>query len=154
NSRRGGPRRRFRCRPRRHSTIAVASDSEKAGVENNDNRPADRLTAFAAAEASLVEQCGSTPCDAASFRRKLAPCSLGRCHGTCCYDGVHVDDDTAGVLQRLATERADDFRRMGVALPEAVIVHEQWRGSQPQAKTAVRPYPFKSTVKDYPSHFN
>lgn len=123
-------------------------------MDNNGDRTSGHLTAFAGAEAALAESCAAAPVDSAAFRRKLSRCSLHRCHGTCCYDGVHVGDDTAAVLQRLADQRADEFREMGLRLPDAVIVHEQWRGSEPSAKTAVKPFPFKSVVEDYPAHFN
>ncbi len=125
-----------------------------AVMENDSDRSAGTLTAFASAEAALVERCAQSPVDGAAFRRKISRCSLRHCRGTCCYDGVHVDDDTAKILQQLADERAEDFRAMGLNLPDAVVVREQWRGSNPTTKTAVRPFPFKSAVEDYPSHFN
>src|SRR6266545_960914 len=123
-------------------------------MDSDSDRTSGNLTAFAEAEAALVESCAAAPVDGAAFQRKLSRCSLRRCHGTCCYDGVHVDDDTAATLQRLADQRADEFREMGLRLPDAVIVHEQWRGSDPSAKTAVKPFPFSSVVEDYPAHFN
>ncbi len=123
-------------------------------MDSDSDRTSGHLTAFASAEAALVESCAAAPVDGAAFRRKLSRCSLSNCHGTCCYDGVHVDDDTGTILQRLADQRADEFREMGLSLPDAVIVHEQWRGSDPAAKTAVKPFPFSSVVEDYPAHFN
>src|SRR5437870_5833782 len=84
-------------------------------MDNDGDRASGHLTAFASAEAALVESCAATPVDGAAFRRKLSRCSLRHCHGTCCYDGVHVDDDTAEILQQLADERADEFREMGLS---------------------------------------
>ena len=126
----------------------------RATMDNDSDRASGHLTAFAGAETALVESCAAAPVDGTAFRRKLSRCSLRQCRGTCCYDGVHVDDDTAAILQRLAGQRADEFREMGLNLPDAVIVHEQWRGSDPAAKTAVKPFPFSSVVEDYPAHFN
>jgi hypothetical protein len=119
-----------------------------------DNRSTPTLTAFADAEASLAERCAAAAVDGAAFRRKLARCSLARCRGTCCYDGVHVDAEAADIIQRLAVDRAEDFARMGLSLPDDVIVQQQWRGLPPQTKTAVKPFPFSSVVGDYPAHFN
>jgi hypothetical protein len=126
----------------------------RAALPSVDDRPTQALTGFAGAEAKLAERCGSAPLDGAAFRRKLARCSLGRCRGTCCYDGVHVDEESAAILQALAADRAEDFARMGLSLPDDVIVQQQWRGSAPQTKTAVKPFPFSSVVEDYPAHFN
>jgi hypothetical protein len=123
-------------------------------MDNDSDGTSGHLTAFAGAEAALVEGCAASTVDGAAFQRKLSRCSLRRCGGTCCYDGVHVDDDTAVILQQLADQRPDEFRDMGLSLPDAVIVHEQWRGSNPAAKTAVKPFPFSSVVEDYPAHFN
>jgi hypothetical protein len=42
---------------------------------------------------------------------------------------------------------------MGLNLPEKVIEKSEWNGIK-GVKTSVRPFPFRSLVKDYPTHFN
>jgi hypothetical protein len=117
-----------------------------------DSLPAS-LTAFAAAESELRRRCGDARVDSVSFQRKLAPCDMGKCRGTCCYDGAHVDEDTAAVLQRLATDRAAAFRDMGLSLPTQVTEQSCWRDTGPSTKTAVRPVPSSSLPADFPAHF-
>jgi hypothetical protein len=122
-------------------------------MQDEPRARADGLTAFGNAEASLRQHCRHARVDAREFSRKLSRCSLATCRGTCCYDGVPVDDDTAAVLDRLATERAADFAEIGLELPAAVIVEAEWQGATGK-KTAVKPFPFRSVVADYPRHFN
>lgn len=110
------------------------------------------MTAFVAAAASLREQARTASLDPREFERPLARCSVANCHGVCCYDGVPVDDDTAAVLQKLSVEHATEFQQMGLSLPDEVIVECEWRGSAAK-KTAVRPFPFRSLLRDYPQHF-
>lgn len=45
-----------------------------------------------------------------------------------------------------------EFRDMGLSLPSDVIVDSEWHGAISK-KTAVRPFPFRSLVDDYPDHF-
>jgi hypothetical protein len=111
------------------------------------------FTAFTKSESSLRKRLANAKIDTQEFQRKLARCSLSTCRGTCCYDGASVDEDTANLVQQLSSERAADFRAMGLSLPEAVIVKSQWHGVTGK-KTATRPFPFRSLVPDYPSHFN
>ena len=115
--------------------------------------PNQALTAFGRAEASLRQRYADTRIDAGEFQRPLSRCALATCRGTCCYDGIAVDDDTAGVLDRLAAERATSFADMGLKLPARVIVENEWRG-RTSRKTAVRPFPFRSVVPDFPPHFD
>jgi hypothetical protein len=42
---------------------------------------------------------------------------------------------------------------MGIDLPAAVVEKSEWNGVA-GVKTAVRPFPFRSYVKNYPDHFN
>jgi hypothetical protein len=56
------------------------------------------------------------------------------------------------VLQELSTTHAAEFREMGLSLPSQVIVDSEWHGAVSK-KTAVRPFPFRSLVDDYPRHF-
>jgi hypothetical protein len=71
----------------------------------------------------------------------------------CCYGGVSVDNDTAEVLQRLATERKSDFQKMGLDLPNPVVAPTEWHGVKANI-TALKPRNFRSRVKDYPAHFD
>jgi hypothetical protein len=122
-------------------------------VTNVNDAAGRGLTAFREAEASLRARCRNASIQPAEFQRKLSRCSLAACRGTCCYDGIAVDDDTAAVLERLATERAADFAEIGLQLPDTIIVNSEWRGVRSR-KTAVRPFPFRSLVADFPTHFN
>jgi hypothetical protein len=71
----------------------------------------------------------------------------------CCYGGVSVDKDTADVIQKLATERKSDFKKMGLDLPEAVVAPTEWHGVVGNI-TALKPRPFRSMVEGYPNHFD
>jgi hypothetical protein len=71
----------------------------------------------------------------------------------CCYGGVSVDDHTADVLQRLSTERASDFREMGLELPDIVVAPTEWHGAAGNI-TALKPLAFRSLDENYPAHFD
>lgn len=70
-------------------------------------------TAFPATERALRAALADAELDAASFERRLAPCSLARCGGTCCHDGVHVNPEVALVLENLARRERDFFCEVG-----------------------------------------
>ena len=110
------------------------------------------VTAFSKSAEAVRKQYGDVPLDPAEFQRKLTRCSLS-CKGMCCYGGVSVDDDTAEVLQRLATERRSDFQKMGLDLPNPVVAPTEWHGVKGNI-TALKPRNFRSRVKDYPAHFD
>jgi hypothetical protein len=109
------------------------------------------VTAFSKSAETVRKQYGDVPLDPAEFQRKLTRCSL-TCEGMCCYGGVSVDNDTAEVLQRLATERRSDFQKMGLDLPHPVVAKTEWHGVVGNI-TALKPRNFRSRVADYPAHF-
>ena len=122
-------------------------------MANDKKNSPDTLTAFTKSLASLRKRLLNTKLDAREFARKLSRCSLQTCRGTCCYDGASVDDDTADVIQQLSFERSSEFAAMGLTLPEQVVERSEWNGKV-GTKTATRKFPFRSVVKDYPTHFN
>jgi hypothetical protein len=113
----------------------------------------DSITAFAESEAALRERCKDAKLSPAEFQRKLSRCSLNTCRGMCCYGGVSVDDSTAAVVQQLSTERASDFRGIGLELPETVVAPTEWHRIAGNI-TALKPRPFRSLVENYPAHFD
>ena len=112
----------------------------------------DDVTAFGESEVALKKRYASAEIDPTEFRRNLKRCGLS-CKGMCCYGGVSVDDGTAVVLQQLATERADDFRHMGLELPETVVAPTEWHGVVGNI-TALKLRPFRTLVPTYPEHFD
>jgi hypothetical protein len=111
------------------------------------------LTVFRDSEIALREQYGNARLDADAFQRKISRCSLASCKGTCCYGGVRVDDDTARVLQQLSLDRASAFREMGLSLPSTVVTRTEWQGVAGNI-TALKPFPFRSLVAEFPAHFD
>ncbi len=110
------------------------------------------LTAYAGDEAMLRRRLADGSVDARSFQRPVARCEISSCQGMCCYDGVYVSEEAAAVIAALAERHADIFARLGLDLPERVIVRGEWR-SKAGLKTAVRPRAFSATVEGYPAHF-
>ncbi|HEX2095639.1 MAG TPA: hypothetical protein VHG28_24795 [Longimicrobiaceae bacterium] len=104
-------------------------------------------TAYPATETALRATLGDAPLDRASFERRLAPCTLPHCRGTCCSEGVRLNGEEATVLRHLVCGEAEHLRSLGVEDPEGAIVREGrgWR-------TALRPEPFHGRVPDYPAH--
>jgi hypothetical protein len=122
-------------------------------MQNMHETAKDGVTAFEELEAVLRERCKDAKLSPAEFQRKLSRCSLSTCRGMCCYGGVSIDDSTAAVLQQLSTERASDFRDMGLELPETVVAPAEWRRTGGNI-TALKPRPFRSLVENYPAHFD
>ena len=117
-------------------------------------RPAeDDLTVFKATRDLLRDRLKSARVDPSEFRRKLKRCELASCRGICCYDGASVDATTGETVQELADRRGADFATMGLTLPKQVIETTQWKGVAGK-KTVTRPFPYRSLVKSYPTHFN
>lgn len=105
-------------------------------------------TAFAATERMLRSTLADTPVDAASFERRLTPCLLARCGGTCCAEGVSLNGEEALVLTQLTRKHAAFFRELLPDMPEPALVRED--GVQ---RTAKKPRDFHGRVPDYPPHF-
>lgn len=93
------------------------------------------------------------PVDAASFRRRMARCTLPDCLGMCCYDGVYVDEPTESAIAVVVGARRSAFAAMGLDLPKKPIVDGSVGGVRYGRKTATRPWAGKRAVTDYPSHF-
>jgi hypothetical protein len=111
------------------------------------------ITAFAATESALRVGLKDAEIDRASFERKLQPCSLERCRGTCCHEGVYVNEEVAVVIKDLCKKNADFFQEIGLDLPKEVIVTESDdEGSF--FRTPLRPFPFHKLVENYPEHFD
>ena len=70
----------------------------------------------------------------------------------CCYDGASLDESTAAQVQSLADTRREDFMAMGLALPPQAVELNTWNGVS-SWKTSVKPFPYRSLVQDYPTHF-
>lgn len=133
----------------------MSVDASPSVTHPDRQRPDAPLTAFEKTEVTLRERCASAEFDAPSFNRKVARCDLSSCRGMCCCDGAYVDQNTAEVIQKLAVERAADFRRMGLDLPDQIIVEDRWCPSSlvTSRKTALKEFPFASIVAGYPAHF-
>jgi hypothetical protein len=111
------------------------------------------LTAFKKSLRSLRRRMLSATIDYREFQRTISRCSLPTCRGTCCYDGASVDHETGAEIQKLANKRRSAFQAMGLNLPDQVVEPSEWNGVR-GTKTAVRAFPFRSLVSDYPAHFN
>jgi hypothetical protein len=116
------------------------------------NRPGD-LTAFETSGQALRNDLASAVIDPAEFQRKIQRCSLATCRGMCCYDGASVDKATAEKIREIADDNRHRFSAMGLNLPHDVVEKNEWNGTV-GLKTTVRPFPFRSHVKDFPAHFN
>lgn len=109
-------------------------------------------TACPATESALRATLADAPLDRASFERPLLPCALGRCHGTCCSEGVYLNAEGALVIRNLLRREAELFRALGMERPEEALVEETEDGVR-SVRTARRPKPFRALVPDYPAHF-
>jgi Protein of unknown function (DUF3109) len=112
------------------------------------------ITAYPQTEEAMQDILSKASIDVESFKQNLLPCSLAKCHGMCCYDGVYVGQTTAEVIQRIVEEESQMFAAIQLDLPTEVIVDGEWEGMVAGKKTAVKTKEFSSLVPDYPSHFN
>lgn len=110
-------------------------------------------TAYAEEEGRLRSRMCGGHVDAGSFRRRIARCDIGTCRGMCCYDGVYVGRDSAAVIERVTAEHAGFLERLGLELPQRVIVEGNWRWKMGGLKTAVTGRAFSTTVRGFPPHF-
>ncbi|MEX2579796.1 MAG: hypothetical protein WD342_12120 [Verrucomicrobiales bacterium] len=91
--------------------------------------------------------------DAEALERPLQRCDLARCGGTCCHDGVYLSGEEATVVRELAETAREEFKALGLDLPEKVVVYGSWRGRISGPKTATLPSPMREKVPGYPAHF-
>lgn len=91
--------------------------------------------------------------DISALRRPLRRCQLEKCGGTCCYDGAYLGSEEADVVRGVVDDSRDDFVRLGLDLPDQVIVFGSWQGSLAGPKTATKPTSMRERVADYPFHF-
>ena len=108
----------------------------------------DDLTAYPLSAKELKARLSNAFIDAEAFKQGLQHCSLSACHGMCCYDGVYVSHESASIISDLVKEESDFFRKIGLSLPEEVIVEgdvenvinvmgrpEQFAGEEPNEET-------------------
>ena len=112
----------------------------------------DAITAYLLTAQALKDKLSDASINTEAFSQKLIQCSLLKCHGMCCYDGVYVSDETASMIEKLVEEDADFFKSIDLKLPEKVIVEGEWDNSK-GLKTEVKNHDFIEKVEEYPSHF-
>jgi hypothetical protein len=122
------------------------------------------FTAYPQTEKTCKNELGKANFDIDSFRQHRQRCSLSSCHGMCCNEGVHVNQETSEVIQRIAEEEAEFFKSLGLYLPKQVIIDDpehdefpvekwEWEGIGSIKKTAIKERNFSSLIPDYPNHF-
>ncbi len=72
------------------------------------------LTAYPQTEQICQDGLSQATFDIDSFQQSRQRCSLSTCHGMCCYHGVHVNQETAEVIQKLVVEEAEFFTSLGL----------------------------------------
>jgi hypothetical protein len=110
--------------------------------------PETPQTAFPATGRLLRSMLADARLYAASFERRISPCTLGRCGGTCCAEGATLNAEEALVLKQVSRKHSEFLRGLVPDLPEPAIVREG--GVE---RTALKVRPFRSRVPDYPMHF-
>lgn len=101
----------------------------------------------------LGESLAGLVVDDDALERPLSRCDLGECAGTCCHDGVYLSGEEARVIRELVEGSRTDFEKLGLNLPEKVVVYGRWRDQFAGPKTATRPAPMREMAKNYPEHF-
>lgn len=110
-----------------------------------------RLTAYPQTEESLRDRVKDI--DRESLSRPLRRCDLRICQGTCCYDGVYLNEEETGVIRSIVEKHRQFFEDVGTPIKGDPVVPGTWAGREDGRKTAVRPFPFSSSVENYPKHF-
>lgn len=101
----------------------------------------------------LGEVVQSLVLDQDRLARPLARCELADCRGTCCHDGVYLADDEADAILDLVDQAGDEFRAMGLNLPDACVVYGEESGIAAGWKTATTTVSPEMQAVDYPKHF-
>jgi len=93
--------------------------------------------------------------DREALSRPIARCEISTCLGTCCHDGVYLNDDEAALISKLAIQHEERFQEYGLELPSSPIeTAADASGKGVRIKTATRPFPMSKRVPDYPEHFS
>ncbi len=90
----------------------------------------------------LAQQVREARVDHAAFEALIRPCEMRRCKGTCCYDGVHLSDEEALHVEKIASENG-----LNQGLP---MIESTSNGGK---KTATRLAKSPELATDYPAHF-
>lgn len=101
----------------------------------------------------LAELVSGIKLDTAALRRPLRRCHLIDCGGNCCHDGAYLGEEEAKVIREVVKTSRSDFERLGLDLPDQVVVFGSWQDTVSGPKTATRPSPMKARVAGYPDHF-
>lgn len=91
--------------------------------------------------------------DQVALARRVRPCELTKCHGTCCYDGVYLTSEERATILELADPGNRALHRVGLELDADPVVFGRFRDRCSGMKTAVKRVPMGESVKDYPAHF-
>jgi hypothetical protein len=88
------------------------------------------------------------------FDRPVTRCDIATCLGTCCYDGVYVDETTEELIQAVVRSEAQFFATIGVFEATVVVDGEFPMGGVAGRKTDVHSFDFSATVSGFPAHFS
>ncbi|MEO0445802.1 MAG: DUF3109 family protein [Verrucomicrobiota bacterium] len=116
--------------------------------------PSSRLieSAFFSPHSKLRQLLQGLRVDHPRLQRRLQPCRLQHCAGTCCHDGAYLQEEERKVLLQVTSDKADALHRLGMAPDQSVIVYGKSSHSS-GPKTAIRARPMSQRVNDYPAHF-
>jgi hypothetical protein len=87
-----------------------------------------------------------------SFKQALSPCYPSKCYGMCCYDGVYLEPEEVTVIKNIVVTESHFFKRIGLELPEKVVVYNKWENIAGE-KTTTKPKNFSTLLANYPTHF-
>ncbi len=103
-------------------------------------------SAFPEMGAWLGQALHAAELDHAAFLRPLRRCSLDRCAGTCCHDGVSLNADEAAWIRDWLVEGESTMVERST---EALVPKTDGSGW----KTAVQPRTMRARAEAYPVHF-